>query len=164
MARLLGARLVIATDINNHRLDMASKLGADVVLHAGEDIPRQIKEINNGYLADVVIVSTGSAAAINQSLQSVERGGTVLFFAPTALSVTFPISINNLFFRNDITLTTSYAGSPSDYAMACDLIGAGRIKVFEMITHRLPLAETSQGFQMVASAQDSLKVIIEPQK
>ena len=164
LARTQGARLVIATDINDYRLNAAHKLGADVVLHAGEDVPQRVKEKNNGHLADVVIVSTGSAAAISQSLQSVDRGGTVLFFAPTSQGVTIPLSINELFFRNDITLTTSYAGSPADYALARDLIGSGRIKVRDMITHRLPLAEIGRGFQLVAAAQESLKVILEPQR
>jgi len=164
LAKATGARFIAATDINHYRLDMALRVGADVALHAEDDILRRIKEENNGALVDVVIVSTGSAAAINQSLQAVDRGGIVLFFAPTAQGVTFPVSINDLFFRNDVTLTTSYAGSPTDYAIARDLIGSGRIKVNGMITHRLPLAETGKGFQLVAGAEESLKVIIQPQK
>jgi len=164
LAKALGARLVVATDINNYRLDMARKMGADIILGAEENISQRVEEMNNGHLVDVVIVSTGASSAINQSLHAVDRGGTVLLFAPTAKSVTFPISINDLFFRNDITLTTSYAGSPADYAVACDLIGSGRIKVYEMITHRLPLVETGRGFQLVAEAGESLKVVIQPQK
>jgi len=94
----------------------------------------------------------------------VERGGTVLFFAPTDPGVTLPVSVNELFFRNDITLTTSYAGSPADHVTALELIRAGRIGVAKMITHRLSLSETSKGFQLVAEAQESTKVIVEPQR
>jgi len=94
----------------------------------------------------------------------VERGGTILFFAPTDAGVTIPISINELFWRNDITLTTSYGGSPADYQTALELIRAGTIQVRQMITHRLGLAETGLGFQLVADAQNSIKVIIEPQR
>ena len=109
-------------------------------------------------------MATGARAAICQALESVERGGTVLLFAPTDFGVTVPISINELFFRNDITLTTSYAGSPADYQAALELIQTGTLKVREMITHRLSLAEAGLGFQLVAEAEDSLKVIIEPQR
>jgi L-iditol 2-dehydrogenase len=94
----------------------------------------------------------------------VERGGTVLFFAPTGPGVTFPLSINDVFWRNDVTLTTSYAGSPADYAAALKLIQARRLPVSEMITHRLGLGETGLGFRLVAGAGESLKVIIEPQR
>ena len=63
-----------------------------------------------------------------------------------------------------ISLTTSYAGSPADYQTALELIKDGKVPVRQMITHRLSLAEAGLGFQLVAEAKDSLKVIIEPQR
>ena len=112
----------------------------------------------------MVIVCTGAVPAITQALHSVERGGTVLLFAPTEPGVTIPISIDELFWRNEVTVTTSYAGSPADIAVALELIRTGKVRVSEMITHRLSLAEAGLGFQLVAKAQDSIKVIIEPQR
>lgn len=164
MARALGAGRLMATDINDYRLETALRFGADAVFRAEEDIPARVRQANQGLLADIVIVGTGAVSAINQALQSVERGGTVLLFAPTDPGTTIPVSINEFFFRNDITLTTSYAGSPADHQAALELIRAGTVSVSEMITHRLRLAETGSGFQMVADAGDSIKVIIEPQR
>ena len=164
LARTLEAGRVIATDINDYRLEAARRFGADVAIHAGEDLPARLRQVNDGRLADLVIVCTGATSAITQALQSVERGGTVLLFAPTEPDVAIPISINELFWRNDVTLTTSYAGSPADYIAALELIRAHHICPSEMITHRLSLAETGLGFQLVVSAQDSIKVIIEPQR
>ena len=164
LARALGAGRLIATDVAEYRLEAARQFGAEAVIHAKEDVSAGVREVNNGRLADRVLVCTGAKSAITQALQSVERGGTVLFFAPTDPDVTIPISVNDLFFRNDITLTTSYAGSPADYTTAVELIRARRVRVHEMITHRLSLAETAMGFQLVAGAQDSIKVIIEPQR
>jgi L-iditol 2-dehydrogenase len=102
--------------------------------------------------------------AVEQGLASVDRGGTVLLFAPTEPGTEVAISINDLFFRNDITLTTSYAGSPADLVAALELIRARRVSVGEMITHRLGLAETGNGFDLVAEGRSSIKVIIEPQR
>jgi len=164
LACAMGADYIVATDISNYRLEAAQQFGADIAIHADEYSPTRLREVNRGRLADLVMVCTGAASAIAQALQSVERGGTVLFFAPTAPDVTIPISINDLFFRNDITLTTTYAGSPADYAAALELIRARRVRVREMITHRLGLAEAGLGFKLVAEAQDSIKVIIEPQR
>lgn len=164
VARTLEAGRVIATDINDYRLEAAQRFGADVAIHAGEDLPARLRQVNDGRLADLVIVCTGATSAIAQALQSVERGGTVLLFASTEPGVAIPISINELFWRNDVTLTTSYAGSPADYMAALELIRANHICPSEMITHRLSLAETGLGFQLVANAQDSIKVIIEPQR
>jgi L-iditol 2-dehydrogenase len=164
LARALGAGRIMAVDINDYRLDAAKKFGADEVFAADKFSPERMRKTNSGFLADLVIVCTGAVTAVNQALASVERGGTVLFFAPTAPGVTIPLSINNTFWRTDITLTTSYAGSPADYANALKLIQARRVPVREMITHRLGLAETGLGFKLVAAAQESLKVIIEPQR
>lgn len=164
LARAMGAGRIIATDISDFRLEKARRFGAETTLQAGEDVPARLRQINNGRLADLVVVSTGATSAQLQALKSVERSGTILFFAPTAPGVTIPLSINEFFFRNDITLTTSYAGSPADYQTALELIRAGNLPVKEMITHVLPLSEVGKGFQLVAEAKDSIKVIIEPQK
>jgi len=164
LARTMGAGRVVATDIVDYRLKAARRFGAHATIHAEEDVPARLRQENDGRLADLVIVCTGAASANAQALESVERGGTVLFFAPTGPGVNIPISINDFFFRNDITLTTSYAGSPADYAEALELIRARSMNVRDMITHRLSLAETGLGFQLVANAHDSIKVIIEPQK
>ena len=164
LARTSGACYVMATDIVNHRLEAARKFGADVAIHAKEYPPAYLRRVAGGRLADLVVICSGAASAISQALESVERGGTVLFFAPTEPGVSIPISVNDLFWRNEITLTSSYGGSPQDYAAALELIQAGKIRVRDMITHRLGLAETGLGFQLVARAQDSLKVIVEPQR
>jgi L-iditol 2-dehydrogenase len=164
LARTLGAGRVVATDINWFRLDAAKRFGADAAIHAQEDVPSRFREANDGNLADMVIVCAGATAAINQALQSVECGGTVLLFAPTDPGASIPISLNDVFWRTDVTLTTSYGAAPCDYQTALGIIRAGTISVRQMITHRLALAEAGLGFQMVAEAGDSIKVVIEPQR
>jgi len=164
LARTSGACSIVATDIVDYRLEAARKFGADVAVQAEEYTPAHLRRAGNDRLADLVVICSGATSAISQALESVERGGTVLFFAPTDQGVSVPISVNDLFWRNEVTLTSSYGGSPADYAAALELIQAGKIRVREMITHRLGLAETGLGFQLVAQAQDSLKVLIEPQR
>ena len=164
LARALGAGRIIATDMVDYRLQAARRLGADTAFSATEDVPSRLREANDGRLAELVIVCTGALPALNQALRSVERGGTVLFFAPTEPGVSLPIEINDVFFRNDVTLTTTYAGAPADLATALEMIGSGRVQVGDMISHRLGLAEAGLGFRLTAEAGDSLKVIIQPQR
>jgi L-iditol 2-dehydrogenase len=163
MAKASGAGRIIATDISDYRLDAGHRLGADVVMNAKEDVAARLRQANDKRLADLVIVCTGALSAFQQALQSVDRGGTVLFFAPTEPGVDFSVPVND-FWRNGITLMTSYGAGPLDIAVAIDLIRARRVPVQEMVTHRLGLAETGLGFQMVADAGESIKVIIEPQR
>ncbi len=164
LARALGARRIVATDVNDYRLQTARRFGADAAIHAQEDVPARLREANGGMLADLVIVCTGALPAIEQSFRCVERGGTILLFAPTDPGATIPFSINDVIWGNDVSITTTYAGSPADHVTALELIRTRRVQVGEMITHRLSLAETGLGFQLVEKAQDSLKVIIEPQR
>lgn len=164
LARYGGADYIIATDVVEYRLKAAEKFGADVSIHAKDYYPAQLRRLNQGRLADLVIVTTGLPQAIAQAIESVERGGTILFFAPTQGNVQIPIPFNQLFWRNEITLTSSYAGSPADYKEALDLIASKKLNISEMITHRLNLDQTGLGFKLVSEAKESLKVIVYPHK
>lgn len=164
VARALGAGRVIATDMVDFRLDMARRVGAEHTIKADEDVPGRLRELNDGRGADIVVLCAGAPQAVEQALAAVSRAGTVLFFATTKPEVTVPLPINEFFWRNEVTLTSSYAGSPADCRTALELIRAGRLPVAETITHRLPLAEIGRGFDLVVSPQDSIKVIVEPQR
>lgn len=163
LARAASAGRIITTDINEYRLKAAKQFGADAVINASEDLPARLKDVNDGSLADLVIVCTGAFSAFTQSLKSVDRGGTVLFFAATDPDVKLPIPVNR-FWRNEIKLMTSYGNSPQDAASAIELMRAGRVPVRRLITHRLGLNETGLGFKLVSEAKESIKVIIEPHK
>ena len=163
LAKTRGAARIIATDISEFRLNAARRFGADATIHGTEDVPARLRELNGGRLADLVIVCTGAMPAIQQAVKSVDRGGTLLFFAPTAAGVDVPIPLFD-FWRDEISVVTSYAGSGEDLVESIELIRTQRVRVAEMVTHRLPLAEAGLGFQLTASGQDSIKVIIDPLK
>ncbi len=59
-------------------------------------------------------------------------------------------------------MTSSYGGSPKDIQRAIDLLKDRRVRVAELITHRLPLDQAAEGFRLVAEAKDSIKVILRP--
>jgi L-iditol 2-dehydrogenase len=163
LARAKGAKPIITTDINANRLKIARRLGADTVIHARDDIPGKLCEINNKRLADLVIVCTGAFSAFKQALKSVERGGTILFFAATGPDLKLPVPVNE-FWRSEMKLMTSYANSPSDAVEAIELIRSGRIPVGKMVTHRLSLKGAGRGFRLVAEAKKCVKVIVKPYK
>lgn len=163
LARAMGAGRIIATDITEFRLQAAKRFGADETINAKEDIRSRLMELNENRRADVVIVCAGVLTASTQSLQCVDRGGTVLFFAVPEPGIMVPVPMNDLW-RNEITLLTSYGAGPSDLALALTLISRGRVALREMITHRLTFDEGQKGFQLVAEAKESIKVIFEPQR
>jgi len=163
LARVIGAERIIATDINEYRMNAAKKFGADETINAKEDISVRLKEVNEGRLADRAIVCTGAVPAIKQALESVDDSGTILFFAPTYPNTYTPFKFNE-FWMKQVTLTTTYAAAPVDIKEAIELICSRKINVHDMVTHRLSLSEITKGFQLVADAKESIKVIVEPQR
>src|SRR6185295_13520723 len=103
LARARGAARIIATDISEYRLNAAKRFGA-------EGVPARLREANEGRLADRVIVCTGAMPGIQQAIKSLDRGATLLFFAPTTAGVEVPIPLFD-FWRDEIKIITSYAGS-----------------------------------------------------
>ncbi len=160
LAKSKGAAKVIATDISEERMEAARKAGADLVLSASDDVPAKVREFNGGRGADRVILCTGAVPAVDQAFASIDRGGTILFYAPTMPDVRYPIDIADLW-RNGITLTTTYAADLSDLKDALELIAGGRVKVSDVITDRLSLDDAGKGFKSFAEGK-SIKVVIRP--
>ncbi len=149
VAKLKGAR-VIATDIDEYRLKKAWECGADEVFNA-QEMPR--------VTADKVLVCTGAIAAVEQAFQCVDRKGTILLFAIPNKNIEIPtVDV----WRNEITVTSSYGAAPVDLEEAIQLIAMGKIRVNDLITHKLPLEKIQEGFRLVADAKDSLKVVLDP--
>ena len=163
LARAMGAGPIIATDIDEHRLTEAGRFGADAALPADSDVAAGIRERNDGRLAEQVFVCTAALPAIRQALGCVDRGGTMMWYAPADPGVTFEFPLLEVW-ANGTNLVHSYAGPPADMQTALDLIADRRVDVAGMVTHRLGLADTQQGFDMVIEGRDSLKVVVEPQR
>ena len=160
-SRVIGCGHVLAADINPDRLVRAKDFGADSITTRSSDIGGILLE-KTGRLADLVIITTGNPQAIQDGIESVGKGGTVILFAPTEPDIKLNINFNKVFWKRDITLTTSYAGSPENIEMALHFIESGKVPVEKMITHILPLNQILKGFELVGTGNDSLKVIIRP--
>ncbi len=161
LAKASGAGRVIATDVVDFRKEAAIRSGADVVIDGREDVPAQVKSANGGRFADLAITCTGAPKAITQGLSSVDRGGRVLFFAPIDPAARVDLPFNALW-REEIAMASSYGGAPQDIRAAIELLRGGKVRVDDLITHRLPLEQAGEGFRLVSTAQDSIKVILRP--
>jgi L-iditol 2-dehydrogenase len=151
---------IIATDLNKKRLEIAKTFDANLAVQASENIPGRLMA-EYGRKADAVILCTSALSAVDQAWESVDRGGSIVFFAVPGpeKKVTVPI---NEFWTKEIKIVTSYYCGPPDIAEAMKLIAARTIDVEDMITHRLPLEDVAKGFRYVIEGKESLKVIIRP--
>jgi L-iditol 2-dehydrogenase len=163
LAKALGAGLVLASDVLQSRLDAAEDCGADECCLAEEDLVTRFRSCNDGRLADLVVVATGARPALKQAFDLVDRAGTVLFFAPTDPDFELPMPFNKIW-ADEVSIVTTYAAAPRDLKTSIELIRTGRVKVKDLVTHKLPFDRIAEGFRLVADPVDSLKVIIEPQR
>jgi len=161
LAHATGCARVLATDVNEWRLEKARELGASDATDARVDVPAWVRDRNDGRLADIIFVCTGAKIAFEQALVSVDRGGTVIFFAVPGPGDELAVPVND-FWRNGITLMPSYANDARDAREAIDLIASGAVPAAKMITHRLPLDEAQEGFRLTAAGGESLKVVLVP--
>lgn len=161
LARTLGAR-IIATDINDSRLELAKKVGADFTINAAVDASQDpaglMEQIGK---VDIVMICTSALSAVEQAWRCVDRGGAVVFFAVPGPEKQVAIPIND-FWTKEIRVLTSYYCGPDDIEKAMRHIEDGAIEVEDLVTHRLPLKDTAEGFRLVLDGRSSIKVIIRP--
>lgn len=148
LAKNKGAK-VIATDIDEHRLDKAKEFGADKVIDAKGEI--DVK-------ADRIIICAGSLSAYEQAFRCIDKAGKILAFAVPSRNIEIP-SLD--FWRNELSIASTYGASPDDLAESLELIRKNKINVKDMITHKVKLEDIQHGFDLVANPKDNLKVLVE---
>ena len=147
--------------VNQYRLRLAEKFGANCTIDARLNVPQELKKINEGRLADQVVLWKGAASAALTALECVDKGGTILFFAVPDPTVKIPVPITR-FWRNEVTIKTSYGAAPDDLNESFQILAQKKLDVKSMITHRLGIRQAAEGFRLMAEADKSLKVILEP--
>lgn len=161
-AGAMGARRIVATDISDYRLNAAMHFGASVAIDARQDdVVERALQANENRGFDLAIICAAAPIAFEQALRSLDRGGAALMYAINTPGTILSFD-SFAFWHAGQSLLTTYGASPQDLELAINLLAARRVCVEEMITHRLPLDEILHGFEMVADAQESIKVIIEP--
>jgi L-iditol 2-dehydrogenase len=161
LAQAKGCK-VIAVDINKRKLEFAAQMGADILIDASDDVARELFA-QNGKKADVVFLCASADSALEQAWNCVDKGGTIVLFTVPSPDKRVVVPVND-FWMKEITILTSYYCGPPDITEAMQLIESGNIVVDDLITHRLPLADIAKGFQLVIDGQESIKVIIKPDK
>lgn len=163
LLRASGASRIVTTDPVGSRREAALRMGADAALEPGEATPERLRELGGGRLFDLAVTCAGAVSVVDQALRSVDRGGTVLLFAPLEPGTVVPVRMFDLW-RDQVNIVSTYAGCPADIERAIALLDSGDVAVEDMITHRLPLERTGEGFRLTAEGTDSIKVIIHPQE
>ena len=160
LARRRDAASIIGVDGVDSRRARALSIGAHAAFAPGDAVAL-VKEATGGG-ADVVIVGPGSTAAMDTAAVSVAPGGTIILFTPLPPGERWGMPVNELFFK-DVRITHSYSAGPGDTRKALELLENG-LPAADLITHRLPLTDVRNAYDLVRDAGEALKVIVYPQR
>ena len=155
-----GAGRVIGADFVPARREMAVRLGASAAVDpAAAPLAEQVKELNGGALADVVVVGPPDVRAMEAGLACAGDGATVVLFSPAPPGQALAIPVNDFYFR-DISIVPSYSCGPVDTRRALGLIAGGAIPVEDLITHRFRFEETAAAYRAMRGGGDVVKGVI----
>ena len=159
-AKSKNPKLVIALDLAQDKLDLALECGADLVINIGtEDAVARVKELTDGYGADVYIEGTGHPSAVGQGLNLLRKLGTYVEYSVFGSDVTVDWSI--ISDDKELDIRGAHLG-PHCWPAAIRMIESGRLPMDKICTHQLPLADFQKGLDLVASGKESVKVSLIP--
>ncbi len=104
-AKTFGAKLVVACDLIDEKLDVARTMGADCAFNSGKaDLPAEAKALTDGVGLDAAIDVTGAGGALNTALKCLRAAGRLVCVGLPTQPVTFPDMADDLIYR-EIELT-----------------------------------------------------------
>ncbi|HEU4749773.1 MAG TPA: L-threonine 3-dehydrogenase, partial [Acidimicrobiia bacterium] len=158
IARHVGSRFVVVTDLNDFRLEMARKMGANLAVKPDEtSLHDLMAELGMTEGFDVGMEMSGSAAALNQMLDVLNHGGRVglLGIPPSAVT----LDLNQVIFKG-LTLKGIYGRLIFETWYKMSAMLQGGLDVKPVITHRFPAVRFDEAFSVVADGLSG-KVILD---
>jgi len=158
----MGVEKVIMIDLVDERLNFAEKLGADEIINAGKtDVAETVKQLTNGYGADVVIEAIGLPATWEQALKLVRKGGTVLEFGGCPPGTEIKLSTELLHY-GEVTVLGTFHTTLLHFRKALNLIACRTIDVKPLITRKMKLEEIKEAFEILSTSKSEIKIAINP--
>ena len=161
----MGAKRVIGLDLEDHRLGIASQMGATHTINANaSDIEDQIAQITEGQMADMVVEVVGTADTVDQAVHLGKTWADLLIFGIPKVS---PISFDMMESlrkqqRLITTVGTQFEPDLRSFRLAMAMIAAGRIDVRPLISHCLPFGQLGQAMELAYKrTEQAVKVLVE---
>lgn len=163
LAKAKGAAKTILVELSRERLEFAREFAApDVAINPSlEDAVKRVKEETGQRGADKIIVACPSGKAQEDSLQMISPRGTINFFGGLPLNKPFIKFNSNLIHYGEFYVVGTHGSAPHHNELALNLISQGKVKVKELISHRLPLERLKEGLCFAESGK-GMKVLIAP--
>jgi 2-desacetyl-2-hydroxyethyl bacteriochlorophyllide A dehydrogenase len=146
LARIMGAKPVIAVDVSPEVLARARSFGADYVVNAANDDPVEaVAEITKGLGVDLALECVGSARTVTWAVQMTCVGGCAVVVGLSPESI--DLGEITPFVRKEVALMGSSAFETKEIKELVDLAAAGRLDLSQSVSGTLSLKEINQGLE-----------------
>jgi threonine dehydrogenase-like Zn-dependent dehydrogenase len=164
-ARLQGASTIIAIDGNDHRLDIAKKMGADVTLNFRTcDVVDEVMKITGGRGVDASIEALGTPGTFESALRVLKPGGTLSSLGVYSSDLVIRMSAFASGLGDHRINTALCPGGKERMRRLMNIVAAGRADFEALVTHRFKLDDIVAAYDLFANQRDGvLKVAITPQ-
>lgn len=155
-AKIIGAKKIIAVDLMDEKLDVASKCGADVVINGSKtDSVKGVLEATDGKGADLVIDLTGAPAAQNSCVLSARKLGRVVFLGISHNSLQLSEKAVDSILRKQLEVIGSWNSFSHpfpgrEWTESVKLFEEGKLSSKNMISHKLTLDDVPEMFKKIA--------------
>lgn len=157
------AGTVFLVDVNAERLAMSAEVARpDETIDGSQvDVVERVLELTGGRGADVVITATAAKVAQTQAVAMAARNGRISFFG--GLPKTDPVIEldSNVVHYRQLHIHGANGSAPEHNRQALKYIASGQVPVSDLITHRIPLDDVLDAFDLVRSGT-AIKVTVEP--
>ncbi|MDH3278154.1 MAG: zinc-dependent dehydrogenase [Nitrosopumilus sp.] len=151
---------IFCFDVNDFRLNFAKKFNVSETINSkSEKKLESILDKTNGQGVDIAIVATSSLKALEDAIEIVRKGGTVMMFGVPSKDSKINLDMSKIYSK-EITLVTSYAASDKDTKEALQLIESSKINVKQLVTHTYPILDSQKAFDHAKSGENAMKIII----
>lgn len=160
LAKMVGATVVVS-EIIPERLQNAQNFGADYAhTPATDELSKTVSQLTDGVGADVVMVSIGNPAAIEQHIKYVRKRGTVIIFGGIVPAKNISVDPNQIHYY-EYRLTGSSDYTAEEFRRAVNIISRRKLDVRKLISHRFQLDQVALAFETSLSKK-GLKVVVKP--
>jgi threonine 3-dehydrogenase len=163
VARAAGASKVMLAGINEARLEIARKMGADIVLHSmKDDVRSAVLDATAGIGADVVLDMVGVQSVIDLGLELVRKGGRFSAFGLPDGRVSIDMN-NGIIFKGLRLYGINGRLMFDTWLQVSHLLASGRLDIRPVLTHKMPLEDFDRAFALIAQVPITVgKVVLLP--
>lgn len=160
VARAAGASLVIATDLNDRRLELARAMGAQVTLNPErDDVPARVHELTDGAGADLVCEMSGHPAGHAQAFASARLGGRVNMLGTPSRSTEVDFA-RDVIFKGLTLYGVTGRRMYRTWVQMRRFLRSGQLDPRPVVTHRFPLDRIADAIAVIKNGEAG-KVILE---